>query len=125
MLKCASPSQLNQVKAAIAEQAAKQTELFENLAVRIIEKQLHTQVLALYLLSLALPILVPVERDKVVQYFAELESHAYLKTKEGAQVANCMASVVVLHHHQPERCQATQDPDEEPQSLRRRVPLRG
>jgi RecJ-like exonuclease len=58
----------------------------ENAAVKIIDKALHERVLSLYVLNLALPVLVPVEREKIISHFVALEAHEYLKYKEGAQL---------------------------------------
>jgi pumilio family protein 6 len=80
--KCASPAQLNLIKASITEKHG--TELIENLVVRAIEKELHGHILSLHLLNLALPDLVPVEREKIILYFSEVTVPSYLKRKEGA-----------------------------------------
>ena len=82
ILKCVSPAQMNQLKSLIKEQQS--TEVLENTAIKIIDKALHERVLSLYVLNLAFPVLVPVEREKIVNHFVALESHEYLKFKEGA-----------------------------------------
>lgn len=71
-------------------------ELIENLAVKIIEKQLHNTILALHTLNLALPIMVPVEREKIVSYFQALDNHDYLRLREGAQVYTLFHDLVFL-----------------------------
>jgi len=46
-------------------------ESFENLAIKIIDKSNHYPILSKYVLTHALDILIPVEKEKVVQHLIE------------------------------------------------------
>lgn len=56
------------------------------MAMKIIEKGLHNHLLSLQVLKVALPKLVPEEREKVVEYFQTLENLDYLRHKDGVSV---------------------------------------
>jgi hypothetical protein len=47
---------------------------------------MHSYLLSLHILNIALPVLIPAEIEKIITYFSELEVVDYLYCKEGAIV---------------------------------------
>jgi len=47
---------------------------------------MHSYLLSLHILNISLPVLIPVEVEKIVTYFSELELVDYFYCKEGAIV---------------------------------------
>ncbi|CAD8130589.1 unnamed protein product [Paramecium sonneborni] len=78
----ATTQQINKVK----ELFYNHSEKIDNLAMKIIEKGIHNHLLSLQILKVALPKLVPEERQKVIEYFQQLENLDYLRHKDGISI---------------------------------------
>ncbi|CAD8181174.1 unnamed protein product [Paramecium octaurelia] len=78
----ATTQQVNKVKALFQNHSEK----IDNLAMKIIEKGIHNHLLSLQILKVALPNLVPEERQKVIEYFQQLENLDYLRHKDGVSI---------------------------------------
>lgn len=63
LLKCASPHQISLMKQLFAEKSSKEdkNQTIENLAIKLLEKEMHRSLLSLHILQLALSSLVPAE----------------------------------------------------------------
>lgn len=61
-------------------------ERIDNLAMKIIEKGLHNHMLSLKILKTALPKLINVEKQKVIEFFQQLDNFLYLRHKDGLDV---------------------------------------
>ncbi|KAL4445060.1 hypothetical protein ABPG74_018788 [Tetrahymena malaccensis] len=87
----ATPAQFNTLKKLFSnklETAAnlKQEEAIENIAAKIIDKGNHAPLLSKHILHLSLPILIPVEREKVIEYLRE-KILDLVDDKEGIKLA--------------------------------------
>lgn len=85
----ATPNQLNQLKQVFqksleSKDMAKQ-ENIENMAMKLIDKQNHYSILSKHVLTLAMPILVPTERQKLIDYLCD-KVLELLDDKEGIKL---------------------------------------
>lgn len=87
----ATPHQFNQLKKLFTtklEDAAslKQEETIENIAAKIIDKSNHAPLLSKHILALSLPILIPAEREKTIEFLRE-KIVDLIDSKEGIRLA--------------------------------------
>lgn len=76
---------------------------------KIIEKGLQNNLLSLQILKVALPNLIPAERDKVVEFFQQLPTFEYLRHKDGLTVTKSLAFLALLRHPEPLRQEAEEN----------------
>lgn len=82
---------------------------------KIIEKGLQNNLLSLQILKVALPNLIPAERDKVVEFFQQLPTFEYLRHKDGLTVTKTLSVLDLLRRPEPLRQEAAEN---RPQKLR-------
>lgn len=64
----------------------KQEETIENIAAKIIDKANHSPLLSKHILALSLPILIPAEREKTIEFLRE-KILDLVDSKEGIRLA--------------------------------------
>ena len=83
---CGTPQQINKIKNLFKVDPTQKTERLENIAMRIIEKDLTSYHLAQFILSKVFKILIPNEREKVLEKFKD-NILDLAKSKEGISLA--------------------------------------